>query len=65
MSAMPTVSYDGKTYKLRSRRTLVPDLAEMSRIGALVWLNQNTARRGYSRATNPLAGYGGVIEVKS
>jgi hypothetical protein len=43
---MPTVTYDGKTYKLRSRKTEVPDLAGMTRIGALTWLLQNTYPRG-------------------
>lgn len=47
---MPTVTYDGNTYKLRSRQTTIPDLAAMRRIEALVWLNRNTTPRGYSKA---------------
>lgn len=62
---MPTVEYEGKSYKVRSRKTAIPDLAAMHRIEALIWLNRNTTARGYSRATDPLAGYGGVIKVRS
>lgn len=46
---MPTVSYDGNTYKLRSRRTTIPDFTAMRRMEALVWLNRNTTARGYSK----------------
>ena len=61
---MPTVTYNGKTYKLRSRKTIVPDLESMEGFGALVWLIQNTTRRGYSKNTNPLAGWGGTLEIR-
>jgi hypothetical protein len=42
----------------------IPDLSAMSRIDALIWLNRNTYRRGYSRVTNPLAGIGNAISLK-
>lgn len=61
---MPTVTFDGKTYKLRSRKTVVPALDEMARIAALSWLIQNTTKRGYSKNTNPLAGLGGSVRVQ-
>lgn len=47
---MPTVSFDGKEYSLKSRNINVPALAGMDRIGALLWLNQNTVRRGFQKA---------------
>lgn len=52
MSARPTVTYEGKTYSLRSTKTDIPDLDAMSRMGALVWLNRYTVARGYSRRTS-------------
>lgn len=42
----PRVVFDGVTYCVRSARTPIPDLAAMSRIEALVWLNRNTHARG-------------------
>ncbi len=39
---MPTVEYNSKVYKVRSRKTEIPDLAAMDRMGALIWLNRNT-----------------------
>lgn len=62
---MPTVSYGDRTYKLRSRKTVVPDFDSMERLAVLVWLVQHTTPRGYSRVTNTLAGYGGAIQVTS
>jgi hypothetical protein len=43
---MPTVTYEGKVYKLRSRKTEVPDLDTMDSLGARVWLLQNTRASG-------------------
>lgn len=60
---MPTVTFGNQTYSLRSRKTVVPDLAAMARIEALLWLCQNTTARGYQRAPNPLAGFGGAISL--
>ncbi len=59
---MPTVTFDGKVYSLRSRKTVVPDLAAMSRFEALTWLIRNAYDRGYGRPA-PLAGFGGAITV--
>lgn len=60
----PTVTYDGVTYKVRSRKTAIPDLAAMDRTAALIWLNQNTHARGTNyRRPNPLAGMGGAIKL--
>jgi len=60
---MPTVTYDGETYKLRSRKTEVPDLTSMERLTALIWINRNTTSRGYSKAPDPLIGLGGVVSL--
>lgn len=60
---MPTVEYDGKIYKLRSRKTLVPDFKKMGSLEACIWLNRNTTPRGYQKAENPLAGFAGAINV--
>lgn len=43
---MPTVKYNGKVYKLRSRKTEIPDLAAMDSVPALMWLLRNTAPKG-------------------
>jgi hypothetical protein len=61
----PEVTYDGKTYKVRSRKTEIPDLAAMDRMAALIWLNENTYARGAGIRTrpNPLAGMGGAITL--
>ena len=58
---MPTVTYDGNTYKLRSRKTVVPDLDAMGRTAALQWLCRETWPRGYSKPPSPLAGMGDAI----
>lgn len=51
---MPAVEYNGKVYKVRSRKTEIPDLAAMDGIAASMWLIRNTHPRGYSRPTAPL-----------
>jgi hypothetical protein len=63
VNPMPTVIYQGNTYKLRSRKTEVPDLEAMSEFSALIWLIKNTTARGYSKAPDPLKGMGGAIKV--
>jgi hypothetical protein len=60
---MPTVTYGEYTYKLKSRKTIVPDFNSMTRFEALIWINRNTRARGYSKAPNPLIGLGGAISV--
>ena len=61
----PRVTYDGKTYTVRSYKTEIPDLAAMDRIAALIWLNQNTYPYGPGIRTrpNPLAGLGNAIRL--
>jgi hypothetical protein len=49
----PTVEYDGQIYIVRSARTEIPDLDGMSRMAALIWLNQNTYARGAGIRTQP------------
>lgn len=61
----PAVTYDGKTYKVKSRKTPIPDLAAMDRMAALIWLNEHTYPRGNGLRTkpNPLAGLGDAIKL--
>jgi len=61
---MPIVTVDGQAYKLKSRKTTVPDLARMERFDVLRWLCNNTRPRGYSKGANPLRGMCAVISVK-
>ena len=61
---MPTVTFDGRTMKVRSRSTEIPDLAAMPRMEAIVWLLRHTYPAGYSKP-NPLAGMGSVISVET
>lgn len=49
VNPMPTVTYQGKTYKLKSRKTEVPDLEAMDSLSAHIWLNRNTTARGYRK----------------
>ncbi len=53
---MPTVTYNGQTYKVRSRKTDIPDLDAMSGTAAAMWLIRNTYPRGYSQPRPNLAG---------
>jgi len=55
------VQFDGTLYRVRSNTVAIPDLTQMERLAALLWLNTNTYARGYSRQSNPLQGYGGSI----
>jgi hypothetical protein len=64
INPMPTVVYDGQLYKLRSRKTEMPNFENMTPLGIRVWLCQNTTPRGYSKATNPLAGLGNAISIR-
>lgn len=59
---MPRVTYDGDTYCLTSRKTVIPDFTKMSRTSVLFWILRNTRPRGYSKP-NPLAGFAGAITV--
>jgi len=60
----PRVTFDGKTYVVRSRTLEIPDFASMDRIAVLQWLSRNTYATGYSKAPNPLTGIGGAIKLK-
>lgn len=44
----PKVEYDGQVYSCRSYNVEIPDLAAMTRTAALLWLIQNTVKRGHS-----------------
>jgi hypothetical protein len=59
----PRVTFDGRTYVCKSYHVEIPKLTEMNRFAALTWIIQNTYPTGYSRATNPLAGFAGAISV--
>ena len=54
------VSFDGRTYKVRSDSIEIPNFDQMSRFDVLKWLLQNTYARGYSKP-NPLQGLGEVV----
>ena len=65
MTTKRQVEWEGKSYRVKSDTVEIPDLTSLDRIAALVWLNQNTYRRGYSTAKpNPLAGYGGTVSAR-
>lgn len=53
------------TYKVRKDSIDIPDLDAMTRIEALVWLNQETYATGSGLRTrpNPLAGIGEAISL--
>jgi hypothetical protein len=61
----PRVTFDDRTYTVRSRKTEIPDFAAMDRTAVLIWLNQNTYATGRGSRTkpNPLAGMGDAIRV--
>lgn len=63
MTKKREIEFEGRWYKVRSQKTAIPALSEMPRIEALLWLNANTYARGYSRSSNPLAGYAGTLQV--
>ena len=49
MPAMPTVTFNDRTYKVRSRKTEIPELAAMDEMAALVWLLRSTYPTGTNR----------------
>lgn len=59
---MPRVIYDGASYALLSRRTIVPDLQSMDSLEARIWLMQNTRGKGYQIANSQSLPY---ISVKA
>lgn len=60
---MPTVTVNGSTYKLRSRKTVIPNFETMGSMAITLWMLRNTTPRGYSRRSNPLVGLGGIITI--
>lgn len=46
MNPMPTVIYNDRAYKVRSRKTEIPDLDAMRHTDALFWLLRNTYPQG-------------------
>lgn len=44
----PIIEYEGRIYSARKYHVQIPDLDAMSRLEALVWLNQNTHKCGHS-----------------
>lgn len=60
---MPKVEFEGRRYSLLSRKTVVPNLQEMSRLEAGMWLNRHTRAQGYFLPENPMTGIGGAITV--
>jgi hypothetical protein len=64
INPMPMVVFENNTYKLRSRKIIMPDFKTMTHLEALIWLNKNTTAKGYCKTTNPLVGMGGAISIK-
>jgi hypothetical protein len=66
MTVKRTVTYDGKTYKVRKDKIPVPDFATMDRMAVLVWLNQETYATGAGTRTRQpnLTGLGGAIRLE-
>ena len=60
----PSITFEGKVYKLKRHNLEVPKLEEMERMAALMWLNQNTWPRGYQKPAHPLTGIGGAVTIK-
>lgn len=60
---MPSVTVDGNTYKLKSRKTEIPDFLAMTSMEVSLWLLRNTTPKGYFKAPNPLSGMGGIYKV--
>jgi hypothetical protein len=58
----PKIWYDGKLYSCRRYDVEIPDLDSMPRTNALVWLIQNTTKRGYS-SKPPEVNLGGISLV--
>lgn len=58
------VEWNGRFYKVKSSKIVIPDLSKMERFAALLWLNANTYARGYSRP-NPLAGLAGAVTINA
>ncbi len=61
------VTFDGRSWTVRSDQVEIPDLQAMSRMDALFWLNQHTYATGNGIRTtpNPLQGIGSAIKVSS
>jgi len=60
----PTVTYDGRTYRVRSVKTEIPDFTTMDRLAVLQWMSRYTTPRGYSRAPSRLQGLGIALDVR-
>lgn len=58
VNPFPTMIYNGNVYKLRDRKTQIPDFTKMSNIEVSIWLIHNTWAKGYQKAPNPLIGLG-------
>lgn len=58
---MPKVEFDGQVYSLTSRKTIAPDLSQMSHLEAAMWVRDHTRPRGYFKPDNPMTGYGGTV----
>ena len=65
MTAKRSVTYDGKTYKVRKDSIEIPDLDAMERTTALIWLNQETYASGAGTRSRPLSlqGLGDAINL--
>lgn len=56
-------TYQGQSYKVRGKDTVVPNFAEMDSLAVRLWMMKHTHPRGYAVKTNPLAGMGAALTV--
>ncbi len=58
-----TVTFEGRTYKVKSDKIEIPDFDQMDRTAVLMWMLKHTYPRGYGKP-NPLAGLGGIVSIR-
>lgn len=59
-----TVEFDGRGYRVRGN-VAIPILEQMDRFAALLWINRHTYARGYQVTSNPLAGFGAALSIRT
>jgi len=57
-------TYKGQSYKVKGKKTVVPNFDEMDSFAVHIWMVKNTYARGYAAKTNPLAGMGRALSVQ-
>lgn len=49
MKTLNIASFEGRCYKVRSKKTIVPDFSKMTRTAVFLWLIANTYPQGYQK----------------